>query len=102
MAERRDVGEAFEVALDVVGDEAEMRIADVVGLEVDASGRRLQILDQLEYDAAGELPERGVELGALVADDASDVLDVPGTTNQRLSFEQAAVEVDAIGRGSRP
>ena len=47
--------------MEVVGDERQVRVADVVGLHVDRLVRRIVVLDQLEREPAGQIEERRLD-----------------------------------------
>src|SRR5262249_6321162 len=89
---RTERAEALEVRVHVLGDEAKVRVPDVVRLEIDAARTGPDVLEELEDRTAGEPPERAVEDEAGIADDVADVLDVPPLPQDRLLAEKRGVE----------
>jgi hypothetical protein len=93
-SQKRDATKSLDVSMDVVGPQTQVRVADVVRLHVSALAGRNQVLDELEDAPARKVPERRLDLDAVISDDLADVRDVEALPKGRALAEKERIELD--------
>ena len=95
-SQKRDTAKSLDVSMNVVGRQAQVRIADVVRLHVNALAGRSQVLDELEYTPTRKVPERRLDFDAFVSDDLADVGDVEALAEGRRLVKEERIELDGL------